>query len=143
MKLEVIRKSRSARATLGELHVGGAFECFTLEDAVREIPGATVEQWKAPGATAIPAGQYAVTVDFSVRFGREMPHILDVPGFAGIRIHSGNTDQDTEGCILLGRSIGGPDLILHSRDAFAAFFPKLKAALDAGEEVTVSVVNQV
>lgn len=142
MRLEVFRKSRSNRATIGELHVDGVFECFTLEDPVREIPGEPVERWKIPGQTAIPAGLYAVTLDMSPRFGREMPHILNVPGFSGVRIHCGNTDADTEGCILLGRSIAGPDLILHSREAFNAFFPKLQAAVGAGEDITAAIVNE-
>lgn len=95
----------------GETHLF----CDTLEDKVR-IPFIKVK-----GETAIPAGKYIMVLDFSVRFQREMPHILDVPGFEGIRIHKGNTIEDTEGCILLGQNKvkGG---LVKSAITFDAFF---------------------
>lgn len=77
-------------------------ELFTLEDAVREVAGLPVAGWKKPGVTAIPIGRYRIIIDHSARFNRDMPHVLNVPGFAGIRIHPGNTPVDTEGCLLLG-----------------------------------------
>lgn len=88
--------------TLGALYHGDQLLCYTVEDAVREVEGAPVAQWKIPGKTAIPRGRYKVIVDFSNRFQKMMPHILDVPGFTGVRIHSGNTAEDTEGCIIVG-----------------------------------------
>lgn len=80
-------------STIGELTFGD-FKCWTLEDTVRDL--------KIAGKTAIPAGRYQVIVTYSTRFKRDMPLLLQVPGFDGVRIHSGNTDQQTEGCILLG-----------------------------------------
>lgn len=68
-----------------------------------------------------------------------MPHILNVSGFDGIRIHSGNTSADTEGCILLGQQRNGLDDVVESRAAFAAFFPKLQAAINRGEQVRITV----
>jgi hypothetical protein len=76
----------------------------------------------------------------SQRFGKEMPHILNVEGFDGIRIHSGNTSADTEGCILLGQARNGPDEVINSRAAFNAFFPKLQAAISNGERVNITIV---
>lgn len=111
--------------------VDGAYECFTLEDVVREGP-------KVPGATAIPYGTYAVTITHSERFERDLPLVLDVPGFGGIRIHPGNTAADTEGCILVGRT-KGPTFVGESRAAFNALFPKIKEALEAGDSVTLEV----
>lgn len=131
LKLE--RTSKGEKATIGSLYWEDAFQCFTLEDKVREVPGEIVSQWKVPGQTAIPAGNYQVVIDFSTRFKRLMPHILEVPGFTGIRIHKGNTDADTEGCILLGQQVAGPDMITHSTEAFEAFFPRLQAALGLGD----------
>ena len=69
-----------------------------------------------------------------------MPHILNVPGFDGIRIHSGNTDKDTEGCILLGQTWDGKsDFIGSSRIVFNKFFILLKTALDNHEQVILDV----
>ena len=73
-------------------------------------------------ATAIPAGTYKVIIDASTRFKRDMPHILDVPNFTGIRIHSGNTDQDTDGCLLLGTAIENDDFISGSGMRLMPFF---------------------
>lgn len=113
MDLLVNRRWYTDRSTVGVLRAG-AFMCFTLEDRVHDGP-------KIPGATAIPAGRYRVEITFSNRFQRLMPLLLDVPGFTGIRIHAGNTDADTSGCILVGRS-RGPDWIGSSREAYRALF---------------------
>jgi hypothetical protein len=88
--------------TIGELTIGSLHVCFTCEDAVREIPGEPVEDWKIKGETAIPVGRYRIERTFSNRFQKVLPQLLNVPGFEGIRIHPGNTSADTEGCILPG-----------------------------------------
>ena len=119
MELKVLRKELTARSTIGELHVDGKFECFTLEDAVRPV--------KIKGVTAIPAGVYEVVVNFSQRFRRPLPLLLGVPNYDGVRIHAGNTDADTEGCLLVGKTKAA-DFIGGSRAAFDALFPKLQRA---------------
>jgi hypothetical protein len=121
--------------------IDGVFEAYTLEDCVREDPLKPVSEWKVPGQTAIPAGTYDVTIDFSNRFQRLMPHVLSVPGFTGVRIHAGNTDKDTEGCILLGQE-KGTDFIGHSKAAFDTFFQQLQDAINADQSVTVTVTNE-
>jgi hypothetical protein len=83
------------------------------------------------GKTAIPTGEYKVIIDASVRFKQDMPHILDVPNFTGVRIHSGNTSAHTEGCILLGTTWSGGDFIGNSKSAYKKFFDKLKQAKTA------------
>lgn len=99
MEIKVQRFVFSAKSTIGELTIPGHdFKCHTLEDVVRP------DGVKVPHETAIPAGRYQVTVDYSNRFKRYMFHVLDVPMFEGIRIHCGNTDADTDGCILVGVS---------------------------------------
>jgi len=139
MELTLTRTNKNDVCTLGDLLIDGQPECHTLEDVVREVAGESVSAWKVPGATAIPTGRFRVVIDFSNRFQRLMPHILDVPGFAGIRIHKGNTAADTEGCILLGQVESGSTAIAQSTAAFDAFFPKLEAALDAGQDVWITV----
>lgn len=136
MEITLRRTRLTPKATLGELAVDGIPECVTLEDVVR-APG--VKVW---GATAIDAGRYEVTIDFSQRFNRPMPHVMNVPNFTGIRIHKGNTSANTEGCILLGREVSGDDLITHSTEAWDSFWPQLGHALDFGEEVWLTITNE-
>lgn len=138
MKLALERTWPSEECTIGALYLDDKLECFTLEDVVREIPGASVKDWKIPGATAIPAGLYQVVITPSPRFGRELPLLLDVPGFEGVRIHPGNTAEDTEGCILLGTS-RGVDSVHQSRKAFEKLFVKIQDAILAGEDVWLDI----
>lgn len=139
MELEVKRDdAQPQHHTFGQLYVDGAKQCETLEDPVREVEGATVENWKIKGDTAIPRGRYRVIVNHSNRFNRDLPLLLAVPGFEGIRIHAGNTDKDTEGCILVGTK-RGPTSILESRIAFNELFDDIKEALANGEQVWITV----
>jgi len=138
MKLQLERVQQDADVTIGSLSVDGDWECWTCEDTVREVPGQGVWQWKVAGKTAIPRGTYDVKITPSARFKRDLPLLLSVPGFDGIRIHPGNTAADTEGCILpgadrLGKSVG------RSRVAFDALFTKIHEALDKGERVTIEI----
>jgi hypothetical protein len=140
LELILNREQSTAECTLGSLLVDGHFECFTLEDVVREVPGVPVEQWKVAGKTAIPAGTYQITVDFSERFQRPMLHVLDVPGFDGIRIHSGNTAADTEGCLLVGQA-KTPSSVVQSVLALKSLQPTVQEALNRGEKVTIVVTT--
>ena len=140
MQLTVKRQPSRPTCTHGDLFIDGAFQCHTLEDVVREKPGVPVAQWKVPGKTAIPAGTYKVVIDMSTRFQKMMLHVLDVPGFDGVRIHSGNTDQDTEGCLLLGM-LRTDDAVQQSKTAVAAVEQIVGSALAGGESVTISIVS--
>lgn len=135
MKLEIKRHWFTDKSTSAILRVDGTWFCFTLEDEAR------VDGVKINGATCIPAGEYKVVLDFSNRFNKIMPHILDVPKFQGVRIHAGNTDKDTEGCILVGCE-RGPDAVWRSRDAFSALMVLLKAAVAKGEEIWITITNE-
>lgn len=133
MMLQLERLQCGRDCTIGSLSVDGDWECWTLEDIVR--PAGV----KIPGCTAIPAGRYGLDITHSPRFGRELPLLLDVPNFSGVRIHPGNTAADTEGCILVGQdrlanSVG------HSRLAFDALFRKIVAAKCRGETLTLEIV---
>lgn len=138
MKLTLERLQRDTDVTIGALSVDGDFECWVCEDPVREVPGQPVSAWKIKGQTAIPAGTYRIDITRSARFGVDLPLLLAVPGFDGIRIHPGNTAADTEGCLLpgamrLAKSVG------QSRVAFNALFAKLRVAHIKREPITIEV----
>lgn len=141
MNLTLMRWKSSEHATIGTLLNDGASMCYTLEDVVREIPGQPVDAWKVKGETAIPAGRYRVTITPSQRFGRDLPLLHDVPGFDGVRIHTGNTDKDTEGCILVGTMVAG-EAIVESRKAFVNVFGMIQAALQGNGEVWLTVGHE-
>ena len=113
----------------------------TLEDVMREVPGEPVESWKVQDETAIPVGIYKLVLDYSSHFKKILPHLLDVPGFEYIRIHSGNTVSDSAGCPLVGYSVTGPGTIGASRIALADLMEELEAAVAGGEDITCEVVN--
>lgn len=121
MEISLVRRKFTEQSTIGDLFLDGERECLTLEDRAHEGP-------KIPGQTAIPEGRYEITINWSSRFHRPLPLLLDVPDFSGIRIHPGNGPKDTQGCILVGR-IEGEDWIGESRIAFEALFIKLQAAI--------------
>lgn len=133
MILTVTREIFTDHSTTGMLYVDEAFFCYTLEDRDRQKQAdGSIIPWvpslKIPKETAIPYGTYQVITDYSNRFKKVMPHILNVPNFEGIRIHSGNTDHDTEGCLLLGMSLN-KDFVGRSKEAFDKFFSLLQKAL--------------
>lgn len=136
MNLTLYRTLLAPEYTLGRLFVDDTYECWTLEDTVR-APGV-----KVYGKTAIPAGEYKVVIDLSHRFGKMMLHLLDVPLFDGIRIHSGNYTKDTDGCILVGYDRHGDGTIGRSRDALNTLQPKIASALNRGESVTIQILNE-
>lgn len=102
MKLELVRDEFTNKSTTGQLFINNVFFCYTLEDTDRKAE--TYPNEKVYGRTAIPRGTYKVVVNMSPKFRRLYPRLLDVPGFQGILIHEGNTDIDTDGCILVGMS---------------------------------------
>jgi hypothetical protein len=108
MKIEVHRKYRKDGYTIGLLYINGKFLCNTLEDTDRGLTSIMSKEQiaaiKIKGKTAIPTGTYPVIMSYSPRFGKQMPLLCGVKGFEGIRIHSGNTAKDTEGCILCGKN---------------------------------------
>jgi hypothetical protein len=133
MQLELKRHWLTLESSIGELFVDGVFECFTLEDRYRPPP-----EPKVPRETCIPVGEYEVVITHSPRFGVLMPLVLNVPGFEGVRIHPGNTARDTDGCILVGHGRAA-DAITQSRVTYDALFNKLRAAIDAGQQVHLAV----
>lgn len=108
MKIEVKRIAKRNTYTIGKMYIEGNYFCDTLEDVDRGINQKdsldTIKKIKVAGATAIPTGTYKVIVNMSPKFQRNLPRLIDVPGFEGILIHRGNTDKDTAGCILVGEN---------------------------------------
>ncbi len=138
LELKLVRDPSANGCTIGRLSIGGEHQCFTCEDVVRPTGR------KVPGETAIPAGRYRIIVDRSERFskaaGRDvfLPLLQNVPGFTGVRIHTGNWAKDTEGCILPGL-VRRPDGVGQSKPAFDALFARIQAALEAGDEVWIEI----
>lgn len=141
MNLVLRRRPSFGGATIGELFLGDERVCFTLEDQVREVAGAPVSKWKISRETAIPAGRYRIVIDFSNRFQRMTPRLLNVPGFEGIRIHPGNCPADTEGCLLPGTSTVNDRWVSQSGLACAKLTGLIKLAIDRGEEVWIDVCS--
>lgn len=136
MELHLRRDLPGDTFTLGQLHVDGEFECYTLEDQERP------DGEKIHGRTAIPEGRYRVAITMSPRFRRRLPLLFDVNNFDGIRIHPGNTADDTEGCILPGRSrVADRGIVSESRLAFDALFAKIQAGLQDGGEVWIEITS--
>jgi len=150
MKLDVVRTQFGKDATNGMLFVDGVFECFTLEDEVRDI--------KIMSETAIPLGEYEIKfrnvggfdTKYKARYGstfhKGMLELQDVPNFKYILIHTGNTDQHTAGCLLIGETQqdldkGKDGFIGGSGDAYKKFYPKVRDALINKEKVTIKYSN--
>lgn len=123
MLVKVVRTFKGSEYTIGKLYIDDNYFCDTLEDTVRP------KGEKIYGKTAIPTGKYKVKKTYSPRFKKQLPEILNVPNFAGVRIHSGNTAKDTEGCILLGLN-KTKGAVLCSQNAMAFFMDKTPDEFD-------------
>jgi len=130
MDLKLQRITFTDKSTIGELTLNGDKLCYTLELPVKDaLPG-----------SAIPPGLYPVLDLPSPRFGRNVPHIEDIPNRSNILIHWGNYPTDTEGCILVGMT-AETDFIGNSRKAFDLLYGLFKTALTAGEDVRLEVIG--
>ena len=153
MKLEVIRFSSQADCTHGLLFeltdVGRNFLCYTLEDERRAL--------KVKGETRIPAGTYNIELrkegGFHGRYSKKYPdihigmlHIVDVPNFEYILIHTGNTDEHTAGCLIVGDSqennvILKDGFVGKSVNAYKRIYPRIAKAIEKGDSVTISYID--
>ena len=142
MNLTLYRFHGSDFDTVGLLYINGVFGCFVLEDEYRAV--------KVANETRIPAGRYRIALQyspkFSPRYGHDILSVLNVPNFTGIRIHKGNTEADTSGCLLLGLnadiSHGGRSKIIRSSEAYDYMYPIIAGAITSGDSVELEVVDE-
>ena len=138
LQLSLNRFDITDGSTIGKLTIDGEFFCYTLEDRVREVQGQDVLTWKIPGITAIPRGNYRILKTYSNRFERDMLQLSAVPGFHGIRIHSGNYAKNTEGCILVGLT-AGDEVIYRSKEALRMIEDELFPVLERNVDVFIKI----
>ena len=133
MLLLLIRKWKTENYTIGQSYIDRDYFCDTLEDKVRP-EGAE----KVDGETAIPSGIYKVVLNWSPKFKRELPLLLNVPGFTGIRIHAGNIPEDSSGCILIGEN-KKRGMVINSRKYEKEIVRKMKLAIWNGDSVMIEI----
>lgn len=158
MILRVERTYRGPQYTIGHLYIDGKFFSDTLEDPDRGLtqtmPLSQIKAAKIKGDTCIPYGKYTVNMNtVSAKYSNtakykyaaiakgKMPRVMNVPGFEGILIHAGNTQVDTEGCLLVGFN-KAKGRVLNSQDTWQKLYTKLKAASDKGEVITIEYIKK-
>lgn len=125
MRLTLIRIANRPTYCIGKLYIDGIYQCDVLEDTDRglddKMSEAEILKKKVKGQTAIPSGVYPVYITWSPKYKKPMPLIENVKGYSGIRIHSGNSAKDTEGCLLVGKNkeVGK---VLESRKTYNELF---------------------
>ena len=152
MKLTLKRIARKDTYTIGKLYINGKYFLDTLEDKDRGLKQSMsldqIKKIKIPNETAIPSGIYKVTLDvISPKYGKSsfyqkqanggrVPRLLNVPGYEGVLIHTGNTALDSSGCILVGRNtkVG---MITDSRNSFIKLYKEL---LKDRNNITIEII---
>ena len=141
MRIELVRIAFKDTYTIGKLYVDGKYFSDVIEDKDRGLDSSMTESEilknKVKGETAIPTGHYVINITYSPKYKRMMPLLLDVKGFSGIRIHSGNTAKDTEGCLIVGKNkkVG---MVLESRDTYKRLFKMMEGQ----EEITIDITRK-
>lgn len=142
MELKLKREVFTDNSTIGSLYVDGVFECYILEDKDRNLTDLMslekIAGTKVYGKTCIPYGRYEVDWTMSARFKKMMPILLNVKGYEGIRIHAGNTEIDSLGCLLCGR-LKLNDRISESTLATNRLYKKIEAAKKQGQRIFITI----
>lgn len=133
MELRLKRIFKGPTYTIGKLYLDGTYFSDTIEDTVRPLPATCPNtpkslqckcKEKIYAETAIPAGKYKVSIEYSPRFKRKLPYLHNVPHFIGILIHSGNDQTHSAGCIIVGKNkVKGK--VLESRATLDALLKEL------------------
>ena len=145
MRILLQRHALKAGYTIGRMEINGRYFCDTLEDTDRGLRESMTEDeiaaLKVKGATAIPTGTYRIDMKTrSPRFGRVLPRLVSVKGYAGVLIHSGNTAADTGGCILVGEN-RERGKVLNSRATLERLLVFLRAAQAEGEKIELVITR--
>lgn len=140
MRLTLKRIANKKTYCIGKLYINGKYFCDTLEDVDRGLDSTMTEEEikkiKVKGETAIPTGIYKIILNYSPKFKKVMPLITNVKGYSGVRIHSGNSAKDTEGCILVGKNtIVGR--LTESRKMYDALFKRLQQK--GSNDITIEI----
>lgn len=142
MKLRLERLWPKETYTIGRLYINNEFFCNTLEDRIVDKNKNGIfdnGEKKVYGESAIPYGTYNIIYNWSPKFGRNLPRLLNVPHFEGILIHSGNTAADSAGCILVGKN-SAVGRLSESRYTSDCLNKKIEEAQKRGEPITISIV---
>lgn len=134
INIDVKRHRFEKDYTEGQMFLNNMFFGYTLEDTVRDL----TKEAKVPGKTAIPSGEYEIIVNFSPKFKRNLPRLINVPYFDGILIHRGNTSEDTSGCILVGKSVSN-GYLSESTPVEEELTKILLDAQDRGEKIIIKI----
>lgn len=153
MELVVDRKWKKETYTIGNLYVDGKKFCNTLEDKDRGLkstsPLSLIKKVKVKAETAIPTGTYEVAMNiispkYSLKpwyvtncHGARMPRIQNIPGYSGVLVHPGNSNRDTEGCLLVGKNnvVG---MVTDSKATFLKLYNQMYAAYKKGEKIIIT-----
>ena len=144
MKLRLERKYRCSNYCIDKLYINNEYFSDALEDPDRGLTDTMsleeIKKIKIKGNTCIPYGTYNITITYSPRFKKNLPLLNNVKGFDGIRIHSGNKPQDTEGCLLPGfNKVKGQ--VIDSRVTTDKLIAQIQQALNKGEKVTITITK--
>lgn len=149
MEITVDRKYKKENYTIGLLSIDGELVCNTLEDRDRGLDDSMtlqeINRRKVKGKTAIPTGRYEIVLFWSskrknARYARDgkIPMLTRVRGFSYIEIHSGNTENDTEGCILCGKNdVKG--MVTNSVHWTTVVCNRIYEAFDRNEKVYITI----
>ncbi len=142
MELLLERKYLKTNYTLSNLYLNGKFYCNIIEDVVRDInKNGTFDcgEFKISGHTAIPYGKYEIQVTYSPKFKRKLPLLLNVKHFEGIRIHRGNTEKDSSGCLIPGENTKR-GMVLNSTKYELELTNLIESANKRGEKVIIEII---
>ena len=135
--IDLNRIYKTDKFTIGKLYINNKYFCDTIEDKVRLLNS---YEDKVYGETAIPIGRYKVILSYSNHFKRKLPEILNVDFFKGIRIHEGNTEKDSSGCIIVGECKNKEEgYVYNSKNTMKKLMEILEPAYNNNEEIIINV----